>query len=145
MHSCQQQYTTTNRGTRFNVLLSLSPKLNLHVDMTDGLSICDVREKKRLLRMHLTHIIPVVKYQWGGEVLLVSLSLIQGSDGSGDRGALFQQAKSCFPWECRVALWLCQHFLAQFYDSVAAYRAPSASMSRYSLKPSLPLYKGILH
>lgn len=74
----------------------------------------------------------------------------QGSDGREDRAALFQhseetQEKSWFPSECRVALWLRQHFELSAPTQWLPTGAPSASMSRDTLKPSLPLYKRTLH
>lgn len=79
---------------------------------------------------------PMVKYQWRkeeAEALLVHLSLIQGSDGRGDRGALFQQAESCFPRECRTTLWLHWHSGLNAMTQWLPTGSPSAPMSIFTL------------
>lgn len=78
---------------------------------------------------------PVVKYQWRkeAEALSVHLSLIQGSDGRGDRGALFQQAESCFPRECRTTLWLHWHSGLNAMTQWLPTGSPSAPMSIFTL------------
>lgn len=79
---------------------------------------------------------PVVKYRWRkeeGEALSVHLSLIQGSDGRGDRGALFQQAESCFPRECRTTLWLHWHSGLNAMTQWLPTGSPSAPMSIVTL------------
>lgn len=77
---------------------------------------------------------PVVKYQWRKEeALLVHLSLIQGSDGRGDRGALFQQAESCFPRECKTTLWFHWHSGLNAMTQWLPTGSPSAPMSIFTL------------
>lgn len=85
------------------------------------------------------------KIPMGEEDLLVSHGLIQGSDGRGDRGALFHQAKSCFPRECRTAPRLCWHLELSAMTQWLPTGAPSAPMSIYTLKTFLLLLKGTLH
>lgn len=91
-----------------------------HAKTKVSISVCQVfgheaehfEMKKRLLRMHLTPSNTCGEVARGEEALLVCLSLIQGSDGSGDRGALFlhseeTQHRAVFPgnaeWPCGFA------------------------------------------
>lgn len=110
--------TILNKCYSTLILLSLSRTMRYRLKYPDmGLSIPEEKTPENAPRPRNT----CGKIPVGEEALFDS-----GIRWRGDRGALFQhsegmQAKSCFPRECRVALWLCQHW-AQCYDSMAAYR-----------------------